>query len=186
MNDNDGLDKQKTPYEENVESESIPGSTRLASLDLVSGIAVFCFGLFVFLSGIHMCFFAVTGTKVWYYSPGFFPCFVGLILMLTALVMSVKKLRIGGRLSKTAFSAGEKQGRQETLRLVLAIGLFAIYVFVLIGLVPFVLATFAFLAVTMILFRTDKYPIWKLMLISAAATGAVYLVFGVIASVPLP
>ena len=162
-------------------------AAQLAKLDLISSIAIFCFGLFVFASGVYMCFFTVTGAKAWYYSPGFFPCFVGAILMLASLVMFVKKLRSGASFRKAgAEDEAADEKKRATYRLLLAIALFAVYVFVMIGRLPFLLSTFLYLAVTMIVFRKDNYPIWKLLLISAAATGAVYLFFGVIASVPLP
>ena len=134
-----------------------------------------------------MCFFTASGAKVWYYSPGFFPLFIGAVLMFTSLLMGILKLRAGARLGKDAFRAEDADGgKKRRLRLLLAIALFAVYVFVLIGTVPFVPATFAYLAVTMIVFREKAYPIWKLLLISAVTTGAVYLVFAVLASVPLP
>ena len=162
---------------------SASGQSRLVTLD----IAIFCFGLFVFISGIYMCFFALTGTDVWFYSPGFFPCFIGVMLMLSSLFMAIKNLRAGARLGKDAVAA-VKAGAdpRRAVRLLTSIGLLAIYVFVLIGRVHFVLATFAYLAVSMIVFRKDGFAVWKLLLISAAATGVIYLVFAVIAAVPLP
>ncbi len=173
--------------ERNPQLEGGNAGTRLENIDLIGGIAFFCFGLFVFLSGIHMCFFALTGTKVWYYSPGVFPCFIGVVLMLVSLILVLRKLRAGARLGKRAFASDDPPAaRRYALRLLLAMGLFALYVFVLIGNLPFVLATFLYLTVTMILFRQDKFPVWKLLLISAVVTGAVYLFFGVVASVPLP
>ena len=179
---NDTEERTPRPEAENTAEDA----QRLAGLDLAGSIAVFCFGGFVFFSGLHMCFFAATGTKVWYYSPGFFPCFVGAVLMLTSLLLTVQMLRRGARPGNIFRGAASAALRQERFRLLLAVGLFALYVFVLIGTLPFVLATFVYLAVTMILFRKAHYPVWKLLLISAIVTGAVYLFFGVIASVPLP
>jgi hypothetical protein len=179
-----GTEEKRTPA---AQPDGGTAEARLANMDLAGGVAVFCFGLFVFLSGVHMCFFAVTGAKVWYYSPGFFPCFIGAVLMLASLILVLGKRRAGARLGKGAFtSADPPAARRGAWRLLLSVGLFALYVFVLIGTLPFVLATFLYLAVTMILFRRDGYPVWKLLLISAAAAGAVYLFFGVVASVPLP
>lgn len=159
----------------------------MARLDVISSIAVFCFGVFVFVCGLYMCFSAVTGAKVWYYSPGFFPCFIGAVLMIASIIMFLKKWREGGSFKNSAESSCDEAKKSlATPKLFLAIALFAVYVFVMIGRLPFVLATFAYLSVTMIVFRKDSYPVWKLLLISAAATGAVYLFFGVVASVPLP
>lgn len=162
-------------------------AAQLAGIDLISSIAIFCFGLYVFASGIYMCFFAVTGAQAWYYAPGVFPCFIGTVLMLVSVLLFLKKRRAGAAFGKTTADAPETEEKKRARgRLLLAIALFAVYVFVMIGRLHFLLSTFAYLAVTMIVFRKEDYPVWKLLLISAAATGAVYLFFGVIASVPLP
>ena len=176
------VDEQNRIMQSMAELESKP---KLATLDLIVSVVVFLFGMFVFISGIYMCFFAVTGTDVWYYSPGLFPCFIGTILMLTSIVLFSKKNRNGARITKELFHISDEKSL-EALRLILAVGLFVCYVFVLIGAIPFTLATFLYLSITMIVFRKPNYPIWKLLLISAVATGIIYLIFGVIASVPLP
>lgn len=154
--------------------------------DLLSSLVLFCFACFVFISGLYMCFSAQTGTEVWYYSPGFFPLFIGAVLLILAILFFRKKYIAGGRLKHFTGIIRNSINTNKTLRLCLAIGIFAFYVFVLIGRIHFLVATFIYLFVTMTVFRTENYAIWKIAIISASATGFVYLFFGIIASVPLP
>ena len=178
INSNDNMLEQKDS------SSSIEMETEIKRKDLISSIVIFLFGVFIVVSGVYMCFFASTGTKVWYYSPGFFPLFMGVVLVFLAVVLFIKKCRLGARFQR--MNKSQTGINRSAIRLVLSIGLFAGYVFGLIGRIPFVIATFLYLVVTMILFRDRGFAIWKIILVSAITTGLVYLFFGVIAAVPLP
>lgn len=153
--------------------------------ELISSLLLFCFGLFVLLSGLYMCFFAVTGTKVWYYSPGFFPAFVGCVLMLLSIVLLIKKLPAGG-FHMVNFRIFDTVDKVKFIRLIVSVVMLAIYVFLLIGRLPFTIATFIYLASSMFVFRSKGFAIWKLLLISLVTTVLVYVFFGVVAGVPLP
>ena len=157
--------------------------------DFLSSIILFVISLCVLVYGIYIAFFASTGTDVWYYSPGFFVMFIGTCLCVFSMILFVKNY------DKRYFQAGEIKGigtifssnrKKECLRLFLSIALLAVYIFLAIGNISFVIATFLYLSVTMICFRKDGFPIWKILLISAIVTAGIYLFFGVIAAVPLP
>ena len=159
----------------------------LQKKDLVASVIVFAFGLYSFLSGLQMCFFAVTGTKVWYYSPGFLPAFIGLVLMILATIMFCKKYANGVRITnEDVHRTFQKLFSFRNWRLITAIVFLAIYVFLMIGRIPFAIATFLYLSVNFITFRTRNIAIWKLLLISAITTAAVYVFFGMVAAIPLP
>ena len=175
-------------------NQSSPTEPKLAdekaiaiALDILSSVVLFLFGIYVFCSGLYMCFFATTGTKVWYYSPGFFPAFIGVVIMLLSSILYRKKytteINTLQNLMKVLRHAVQPS---KSGKLALSVGMFAFYIFVLIGRIPFVAATFIYLSATMICFRTEQYPVWKLLLISGISTGAIYLFFGVVAAVPLP
>ena len=159
----------------------------LLKADLISSIVVFGFGLFVFFTGFYIAFYAVNGTKVWYYSPGMFPMVVGFALVVFSIIMFVKKKREGASFTDFSFASIVQAVRtRKALRLALAILLFAVYVFGTIGRLPFVVATFLYLFVTMTVFRSEGYAIWKLLIISVVTTAIIYVFFGIIAAVPLP
>ena len=60
----------------------------------------------------------------------------------------------------------------------------AVYFFIFWGRLPYVVATFIFLAGMMALFKAGAW--WKILLIAGIATAVVWYVFGVLAMVPLP
>ena len=72
------------------------------------------------------------------------------------------------------------------LRLFFTLLLLIIYVFILIGRIPFLMATFIYLVSNMILFREDNFAIWKIVLISLITSIAIYFGFGILARIPLP
>lgn len=155
--------------------------------DLLSSIFICALGLFILITGIHISFFTNNGTDVWYYSPGLFPVFIGTVLVLLSIIMFVSKYKHGARICIVGMKSMLKAiNSKASLRLFVSIALLAAYVFLAIGRLPFVVATFIYLAVTMMVFRKDNYAIWKILVISACATGMIYLFFGVIAAVPLP
>ena len=159
----------------------------LLQADLISSIIIFCFGLFVLITGVYIAFFAVSGTDVWYYSPGMFPMVVGFALIVLSVILFRKKRSEGARFVALSFSSIKTMIRsKKNIRLLLAITLFAVYVFGTLGRLPFVVATFLYLFVTMIVFRTEKYALWKIAVISLVTTSLIYFFFGVVASVPLP
>lgn len=169
------------------EERRAQSESSLLKADLVSSIVIFGFGLFVLFSGIYIAFFTTNGTKIWYYSPGMFPIVVGGVLIVLSIIMFFKKVHEGARF--TGFSSGmikQLANSRKVIRLLLAILLFSVYVFGFLGRIPFVVATFLYLFVTMITFRTKGYAVWKLLLISLFTTAIIYVFFGIIAAVPLP
>ena len=78
------------------------------------------------------------------------------------------------------------------LRLVIAAGTLAIYVFVLLGLqigsfqLPYEAATFIYLFATMAYFRPKGFAIWKIALISVVLSVVIGYGFSSFAKIPLP
>ncbi len=67
-------------------------NNKLRKADIITSIVIFLFGLYVFCSGIYMLFYAVTGTKIWYYSPGIYPVILGIILMMLSVMLFLKNI----------------------------------------------------------------------------------------------
>ncbi len=190
MVENEKQDLQTSSIEDtsdsfdSFESSEMSGQPAFGA-ELISALVLLVFGLYVLLSGLYMCFFAVTGTDIWYYSPGFFPVFIGTVLILLSFLLFRKKTPPGG-VKDVDFHIFKNMRSVQFIRLITAIGLFAAYVFMLIGNLPFWAATFLYLSVNMVIFRSRGFPVWKLLLISALTTALVCFFFGVVAAVPLP
>lgn len=71
------------------------------------------------------------------------------------------------------------------MRLFIAVIIFAIYIFVLFGRLPFILSTFLYLSVTITTFRQNNFALWKIIIISLVTSVIIYIFFGIIAAVPL-
>ena len=120
-----------------------------------------------------------------YTNPAILPIIVCSILIILGIFLIIGALREGARIKKADFSAIISWCRsKESLRMWFIIGLFIIYVFVMIGRLPYVVSTFLFLIGFMFFFKASK-P-WKILLISAIATAAVALSFGEFMRLPLP
>lgn len=156
--------------------------------DMVSSIVITLFGLYVLISGIHMSVVSQQmSDTAWYGTPGILPIIIGSVLITLSVIMFVSAYRKGERINRELLDRAIAYLKTKAfLRLAVAIGLLAIYIFVLFRLVPFVISTFLYLSANMIFFREKKYPIWKLLIISAVFTVALYLFFGKVAGVPLP
>jgi hypothetical protein len=94
--------------------------------------------------------------------------------------------RCGGVGAKDLASAAGFLKSAYTVRLLLSIGLLAVYVFLLLGRIPFFAATILYLFVSMMVFRKKTFAVWKILLISSAITALITYGFGTLASIPLP
>lgn len=156
-------------------------------IDLISSIVLFCFGVFVFISGVYMSFVAVSSAEVWYYAPGMFPMFIGGVLCLLSIGLFIKKRKAGASFSRDEVRQAAGYFKSKAfLRLVAAVGFLAVYVFILLGRIPFFAATALYLAVNMIFFREKGFAVWKILVISLAVSAVLCLFFGKLAGIPLP
>lgn len=154
-------------------------------LDFISGIILLIFGIYVLITGIFIAKKSTIGDIVWYGSPGIFPIFIGVIIVILAIILAIENLpkENNVNLIRDIVKCVDKN---VVFRTLITIGLFAVYVFILIGRIPFYIATFVYLFITMLIFRENKFVIWKLLLISIIVTIIICLGFGKIANIPLP
>ena len=158
---------------------------RLRTVDFFMGTAAAAIGLAVAVEGYAIYVAPELATVERMTNPGVTTMFVGSALALLGLVMAI----VGFVGAKTPFR-NAKQAIPETLRSptfrkgVVAMGCIAVYFFVLWGRLPYVVATFIFLAGTMAIFKAGAW--WKIFLISGITVAIVWYVFGVLALVPLP
>jgi hypothetical protein len=151
-------------------------------------------GLLIFTVAYLILAFRIKeiSTAKWYESAGLFPKFIGGLLCVFCVVYLFKNLR------GVFYSTEDKESIIAYLksvyfvRLLVSIGLLALYIFVLLRIrvgdfeLPYEAATFIYLFFTMFFFRTNKFALWKIALISAAVSAAVGLCFTCGAKIPLP
>ena len=168
-------------------------------LDFISSIVLLLFSIFVFANGIYIIKTMKLGKGVeWYVSPALLPMFIGIVIGLLSVILISKtwkdaltflKLKKLSKIDDKKFSVKEliiNFNNNVYLRLALTLLLLIVYVFILIGKIPFPLATFIYLTSNMIIFRENNFAIWKILLISLAASFLIYYGFGVLAKIPLP
>ncbi len=131
-------------------------------------------------------------TAQWYDSPSLFPIVIGMMLLICSLIYLWQN-RQGWKISPDDIEQIKKYFRSSTfLRLVIAAGTLAVYVFVLLGLrigsfrLPYEAATFIYLFVTMAYFRPKGFAIWKIALISVVLSVVIGYGFSNFAKIPLP
>ena len=158
---------------------------RLRSLDFFMGTGFGVIGLYVMVEG-YMTFVSpalVTVEKS--VNPGITTLFVGGMLALLGLILAIIGLRGSGNpFQKAAQVIPETLRKQSFLRGVLAMACIGIYFFVFWGRIPYVMATFIFLAGMMLLFKGGAW--WKVCLISGITVAIIWYLFGVLAMIPLP
>lgn len=156
--------------------------------DLVSSVVIFGIGVFSMVNGGLMPVAQLTGSPdLWYVAPGVFPILTGAVLALLATILFVRAMLNGGLLRREDMQAiGRYFATKEFMKLAAAIGFIAIYIFVLIGRLPYYLASFVYLAGSMAAFRKTGYAWWKITVICVLAVAAITYGFGTLARIPLP
>lgn len=170
------------------EEEQAQLQKKSARNDLYSSIVLFLISLYVFIEGVRMPVSVYTGSDgAWYGAPGGFPVIIGGILMILSVMLFAKSWRITGGFRKDDFQDMTAVLRSAYVkRLALITVLLAVYIFVLLGRVPFYVATFLFLFVTMLVFRRNGFAVWKLLVISVVIDALITYGFGTLAGIPLP
>jgi len=118
-------------------------------------------------------------------NPGVTTLFVGGFLALLGLILATIGVRGSGNPFRKAAQVIPETIRKRTfLRGVLAMACIGVYFFIFWGRIPYVMATFIFLAGMMLLFKGGAW--WKVCLISGITVAIIWYLFGVLAMIPLP
>ena len=158
---------------------------RLRSLDFFMGIGFALIGLYVMFDGYIAYVSPALVTVEKSVNPGVTTLFVGGSLALLGLVLAVIGLRGSGNpFLKAAEVIPETLRKKSFLRGVLAMACIGVYFFIFWGRIPYVIATFIFLAGMMFLFKGGAW--WKISLISGITVAVIWYLFGVLAMIPLP
>ena len=145
--------------------------------DFISSAVIFILSLYVLFEGYNI--YTKSG-KLLYLSPA-------LILLVLSIVLFTGSLKEGGlqaRAAELKAWSGEVKADRGTMRMLVGVVLMGLYTFVLLGMLPFWLATFLFMLLLM--YFLEAGSIVKIVVISVLVTGLVIFLFQVCFRVPLP
>lgn len=156
---------------------------QMAKADFVTSILLILLSLFI----MTYVLFAFPRFPEWgglYSNPGFTPFLLGVTLLLMNLYLLRRSLKRQGhqiRVSREDLKAFLSSDKVH--RFFICLGLFALY-FLLLGRIPFVLDTFLYLFLSILIFRGAGW--WAGFIVSTAVSFVVYLIFSRVFLVPLP
>ncbi len=128
---------------------------------------------------------------VFYASPGFMPIIIASGLALMSVIQffgSLKGSSISERWAQVAYAIPAGLRSPKVWRAAGGLAIFAIYIFVLLGRLPFWLASFLALLASLLYLNWKKEvkTILKLAVIAALSIAGIVVLFQVIFSVPMP
>jgi len=159
----------------------------LRKADIFSGACIFLFGLFVVYEALQMPMKDTYGgvQNVWYVSPAIFPLFIGAIIALLGIVLTIIALKSVGRqqlqavfgyLTSAELVAFLRQ--PATIRFYAILVVFSSFIFVMIPRIDFFPAAVFFLMVFISMFYfDDDQLLFKIMLFFIAVTILLIIFF---------
>ncbi|MCL2380089.1 MAG: tripartite tricarboxylate transporter TctB family protein [Treponema sp.] len=161
-----------------------------ARADFITSMVLFLFGLFVFFESVRMPI-PSHARHLWFTSPGFFPAFLGIMLVFTSIMLFYRSFRVL-RSNNTFLSFSSAVAvikSKTTARLGLALAFLIMYVFVLLGNIHYIAATFIYMLANIVVFDAkERTPRRLLLQILTAAIVAVVIAvaFRDLGRIPLP
>ena len=161
-----------------------------AAMNTVFGALLVLFSMYIIISSLHMKFF-----KSFIDGAGFFPLIIGCVLTVLGGVLVFIGINSGGIAElKEVFTGSFMKAfikNEVTIRVLILVALMAIYIFVLLGNIPFVWATTIYLFVTFVYLKAYKkswiIPGWLKALVTAVLTSfIVYYAFKLGLGLTLP
>ena len=149
-----------------------------AAMDTVFGALLVLFSIYIIISSLNMKFF-----KSFIDGAGFFPMIIGCVLLGLGAVLTFIGINAGGFAELKEVMTGSFLmafiKNENTVRVLILISFMLIYIFVLLGNIPFVWATTIYLFSTFIYLKAYKktwiIPGWLMSLITAMMTS--FIVF---------
>lgn len=158
-------------------------------VELLASIVIFAVSIFVII--MSFVYWKDDYVDEFYYSSGLMPFIIGVALLLMSILYfrrTIKEHSISEcfkDLGDFCVTFVKSKNVHKSLIILL---MFFIYIYLMVGKLPFWLATFIALSVILIYVNFEKSwkKMLKMILISACATGSIILVFQVIFKVPMP
>lgn len=143
---------------------------KTAAIDLVSGIALLLFGIYVLVTALNMKVY-----NSFLDAPGFFPTIVGGVIALLGGILAFIGFKLGGakELKEVCNSTYLKRlmTADGTIRVFILTAFMAVYIFVLLGRMHFIVANSIYLLANFLYLKANKH--WWMSVIIAIATSAV-------------
>ncbi|TXK84992.1 tripartite tricarboxylate transporter TctB family protein [Paenibacillus sp. N3.4] len=153
-------------------------------LDFITSICLFLLSVYIIADSLKMI--KTVGGPV-YSSPGLLPIIIGSMLMLCTVVLFIKSMKSVGFMGNLrALSEWFRPFIKDTdTRAMLSgIAIIAVYSFVLVPRLPFLLSSIIFMVFLMKVINAGSYL--KISLISVSVSASLYILFEIIFKVPLP
>ncbi|MBQ3270236.1 MAG: tripartite tricarboxylate transporter TctB family protein [Clostridia bacterium] len=149
--------------------------SRNAAKDLFCGVLLVLFGIYIIIDSLGM---KVYNTFI--DAPGFFPTIIGAVIVLLGAVLAFIGIKLGGvlELKEVCNGAFLKQffTSDSTVRVVILVAMMAIYIYVLLGRVHFIIATSVYLIANFLYLKATKQW-WLGIIIAVAMSVIVYYAF---------
>jgi len=154
------------------------GKPKKAAMNTGFGVLLCIFSIYVIVSSLHMKYF-----KQFIDGAGFFPLIIGCVLLGLGGVLTFIGINAGGLAElKQVFTGSFILAfikNENTIRVVVLVAMMAVYVFVLLGNIPFVWATTIYLFITFLYLRAFQkkwiIPGWVLAIFTSVVTS--FIVF---------
>ena len=156
---------------------------REPALDVVFSVPLIIFGIYIVLTSLGLKYF-----NSFIDGAGFFPCIIGSVLILLGAVLLYTGVKLGGvsqlKEIMNAESVKSFVKNDATIRVLILIAMMAIYMFVLIGNIHFVFATYMYLGACK---KFWVIPGWAVaLIISVVSSAAIYYGMKIFLGVTMP
>ena len=156
---------------------------KTATSDLVMGVILFIFGLYLIIDALGMKIY-----NSFLDAPGFFPFILGIVFVGFGVTMLVTSLmNDGAKEAQKTFKLDNLAKlflSNETKRVVVLLAIMVFYIFILIGRINFTVATFIYLFVTF--FYLKSTTLIKNIIISLLTALIISGIFKYLFIIPLP
>lgn len=150
--------------------------TRNAAKDSVFGALLVIFSIYIIISSFQMKYF-----KTFFDGAGFFPLIIGCVLLILGSVLTFIGIKSGGIAQlKEVFTASFLKiffKDNRVIRVFLLLVMMAVYVYILLGAIPFIWATSIYLFVTFLYLKAFQkiwvLPGWLVAAIASVATAVI-------------
>lgn len=148
---------------------------RNAAKDFASGILLVLFGIYIIIESLNM---KVYNTFI--DAPGFFPLIIGVVITILGAILALIGYRTGGagELKEVltvkflkAFATDD-----TTIRVLILLAMMAVYIYVLVGRLHFILATSIYLIANFLYLKAVKRW-WISIIIAVVASVVIYYAF---------
>lgn len=158
-------------------------------VDFLAG--VICFAVSIYVMCKSVTFWKEDYVDVFYYSSGLMPMIIGICLCIFSIIYiirTIKENNFKDCLTDLKNFFVEFVKNKQVHKALVGIVIFWIYIFLMLGKMPFWFATFIILSTLLLFINWEKNwrKIVNLLIISAASTGMIILIFQVIFKVPMP